>query len=137
MVLNDMRTVSTKAKGWQKLCWGLAQAGAAFHVADVTPKQAVFLQELCTAYRYSREILGDRFHLFSPSLIAHDINDEIEAELKRLLQKVIDSKKQPDQELMGMCYRYIALCLETENLSEQAIEITERILDVMEISVKR
>jgi hypothetical protein len=132
-----MKMVSTKAKGWQKLCWELAQAGMAFHVADVTPYQAVFLQELCAAYCYKHEILGNKFAFFSPSLIANDINHEIEAELKRLLQKVTDSKKRPDKEIMGMCYRYIAHCLEAENLSENAIEITERILDVMEVSVKR
>jgi len=38
---------------------------------------------------------------------------------------------------MGMCYRYVALCLETKNLSEKTIEISERILDVMEVSVKQ
>jgi hypothetical protein len=65
------------------------------------------------------------------------VNDEIEAELKRLLQRITDSKKQPDKEVMGMCHRYIALCLEEENLSEKAIESAERILDVMEFWVKQ
>jgi len=65
------------------------------------------------------------------------MNDEIESELKKLLQKITDSKKQPNKEVMGICNRYTALCLEAENLSEKAIEITERIMDVMEFSVKR
>lgn len=132
-----MTMVSTKAHGWRKLCWQLAQAGTAFRVADVTPVHAAFLQELCAAYCYKHEILGSGLRSFSPSLISNDMNHEIEAELKRLLQKLTRSMKQPDKELMGMCYRYIALCLETENLSEEAIEITERIIEVMEISVKR
>jgi hypothetical protein len=132
-----MTMVSTKAKGWQKLCWQLAQAGTEFQVADVTANQAVFLQQLCAAYCYKHEILGNRLLLFSPSLISGDMNPEIEAELKRLLQKITRSKEQPDKELLGMCYRYITLCLETENLSEDAVELTERILDVMEVSIKR
>ena len=129
-----MRVISTKAKGWQKLCWKLVQTGTAFDVSDVTPKQILFLQELCAAYRYKHRIVGNILQLFPPS--SNGANEEIKAELKKLLQKITDSKKQPDKEIMGMCNRYIVLCLETENLSEKAVEIAERILDVMELSVK-
>ena len=131
-----MRVVSTKAKGWQKLCWELAQAGKAFEIPDVTPKQIVFLQELCAAYRCKHKVLGNKLQIFSPPLIPNGMNDNIEAELKKLLQKITKSKK-PDKDVMGMCYRYLALCLEKENLSEKAIEIAQRILDVMELSAKR
>lgn len=131
-----MTLVSTKAPGWQKMCWELAQVGMAFEVPDVTPKQILFLQELCAAYRYKHKILKNNLQLFCPSLITNDRNDEIEAELRRLLQKIPDSQKRPDEEVMGLCNRYVAFCFETEILSEKAIEIAERILDVMELSIK-
>jgi hypothetical protein len=131
-----MRVVSAKMKGWQKVCWELAQAGRAFEVPDVTPKQILFLQELCAAYRGKHKALGNRLQIQFASLVTKDVNDGIEAELKRLLQKITDSKKPPSKEIMDACSRYIVLCLETENVSEKAIEIAERILDVMEFSVK-
>jgi hypothetical protein len=131
-----MRAISTKAKGWQKLCWELVQAGVALEIPDVTPKQILFLQGLCAAYRYKHKILGNKLQIFLPPPATGEANGEIEAELRRLLPKITDSKKQPDKEVMGICYRYITLCLETEKLSEKAIEIADRILDVMEISAK-
>jgi len=132
-----MKVISTKAKGWQKLCWELVQAGAAFEIADVAPNQIIFFQELCVAYRYKHKIVGGKLQLSPQSLNTSGMNGEIEAELKRLLGKITDSKTQPDKEVNDICCRYIALCLETENLSEKAVEIAQRILDVMELQVKR
>lgn len=125
-----MRVVSAKQNGWQKVCWELAKAGTAFEIPNVTPKQILFLQELCAGYRYKYKVVGNKLQL-TPT------NDEIEAELKRLLRQITDSKKHPDNEVMDMCARYVALCLKKENLSEKAIETAQRILDVMEFSVKR
>jgi hypothetical protein len=132
MVFDGMRVVSTKTNGWQQLCWEMAQAGTAFEVPDVAPKQILFLQELCAAYRYRHKIFGNKVQLIPTSLVADGVNGEIEAELKTLLQKITGSGEKPDKELLGRCNRYIAWCLETENLSEKAIEIAQRILDVME-----
>jgi hypothetical protein len=63
-VFDYMRVISTKAKGWQKLCWEFVQTGTAFEVPDVTPKQILFLQELCAAYRYKHRIIGNILQLF-------------------------------------------------------------------------
>jgi len=82
-----MRVISTKAKGWQKLCWELAQAGTAFEVPDVTPKQILFLQELCAAYRYKHKLVGDKLQLFPLPLITNVVNYEVEAELKKITPK--------------------------------------------------
>jgi hypothetical protein len=131
-----MRVVSARDSGWQKFCWELAQAGMAFEIHDFTPEQILFVQELCAAYRYQHTVLGKKLqlHSHSPSqpMIPHDLNSEIERELKRLLRKITDSKKQPDKETLDICARYIALCLESDNLGAKAIEIAERILDMME-----
>ena len=105
-----MKVISTKKKGWQKLSWELAHAGVAFEVPDIQPKHILFFQRLCAAYRCEYKVLGNKHQLFSPSLITKGMNDEIEAELKRLLRKLSDSKKKPDKELMGMWTHYIALC---------------------------
>jgi hypothetical protein len=121
----------------KKVCWELAQAGEAFEVPDVTPKQILFLQELCSAYRGKHKVLGNRLQIHFASSRTKDVNDEIEANLKEVLQKIIDSKKKPNKELVGICARYIGFCLEKGNLSEKTIEMAERILDVMEFSAKQ
>jgi hypothetical protein len=118
--------------GWQKFCWELAQAGTAFEIHDFVPEQILFVQELCAAYRYKHKIFGKKLQLNARILISHEVNPEIERELKRLLREITDSKKQPDQETLDICARYLALCLESDNLSDKAIETAQRILDVME-----
>jgi hypothetical protein len=63
-------------------------------------------------------------------------NDEIEDGLEKLLKKISDPGHQPDGELTGRCTRYISLCFQTNNLSRNAIETIEIILDMMEIRLK-
>jgi hypothetical protein len=110
----------------------LAQAGTAFEIHDFAPEQILFVQELCAAYRYKHKILGKNLQLHSQPLISSDLNPEIERELKRLLRKITDSEMRPDKETMDMCARYLVLCLESDNPGERAIEIAQRLLDVME-----
>ena len=46
-----MKIITTKVRGWQKLCLEWAMAGNAFEVLGVEKKHILFFQELCEAYR--------------------------------------------------------------------------------------
>ena len=127
-----MRVISARLMGWQKFCWELAEAGTPFEIQDFVPEQILFVQELCAAYRYKHKILGKKLQLHAQPLVSSDTNLEIERELKKLLRKITGSKKRPDQETMDMCARYLALCLESDNPGEKAVETAGRILDMME-----
>ena len=63
-------------------------------------------------------------------------NKELEAELKQLLTRINDSKKLSKREVMDLCGRYIALCMAKGDLSETSIEISNRLLDILEVSLK-
>lgn len=130
-----MRVISTRAKGWQKKCWELTQAGAEIEIPDITPKHLLFLQELCAAYHCKHKLVGNTLHLSFPQSPKQKMNDELEPEIKKLLRTIAEAKTEPQKELVDLCIRSISRCLEKENLSPRSIEVLERMLDVLEISV--
>jgi hypothetical protein len=136
MKMDYVRIISTKDKGWQKDSWDLAKAGTAFEIHDFTPKNILFLEELCAACDGKYKLLGDTLQFTFP---APDKNaaDELEPELKRLLKVIADAKGKPKKEVMDLCVSQVSHLLEKEDMSKKSIEVLERILDVLEISVER
>ncbi len=131
-----MRIISTKAKGWQKEAWELAKAGTAFEIHNAAPKNILFLEELCAACEGKYKLQDERIQFTFPSPDTKAAG-ELEPELKRLLKEIADGKGKPKKEVVDLCVSIISQALQKENLSRKSIEVLERILDMLEVSVGR
>jgi len=127
-----VKLISTSEKAWQRHCWELAKAGKEFEILNLTPRNLLFLEELCAAYQGKHKRVGGRLQLTFPSSKTKTINDDLEPELRILLKNIADSKMD-FQENRDLCISLISESLQKETLGAKSIEVLQKMLDILEI----